>query len=104
MSDVDIAPDGSYFVIGTTGAFMGGANAGVLCDTASRWEINATGTALQPTWVDYTGGDTTFSVTADQHGGLRRRSPALVEQPVSANGDSAGRGRSTAWASPRSTR
>ena len=63
-NDVDISPDGSYFVIGTTGAFMGGANAGVLCDTTSRWEINATGTALQPTWVDYTGGDTTFSVTA----------------------------------------
>ena len=91
-NDIDIAPDGSYFVIGTTGAFMGGVNAGVLCDTTSRWEINATGTALQPTWVDYTGGDTTFSVTATNTavyvGGHQR----WWNNPYSANGDSAGQG------------
>ena len=29
-----------------------------LCDAASRWELGATGPGPQPTWVDYTGGDT----------------------------------------------
>src|SRR5699024_2943932 len=32
------------------------------CDTASRWESDVTGTDVQPTWVDYTGGDTLLSV------------------------------------------
>ncbi len=40
-----------------------------------------------------------------RHGGLRRRSPALVEQPVLGQRRLRGtRGRSIAWASPRSTR
>jgi len=62
IRDVDISPDGSYFVVATTGAFFGGANAGVLCDTASRWELGPTGPNQQPTWIDYAGGDTTYSI------------------------------------------
>ena len=62
MRDVDIAPDGTYFVVATTGAFMGGPGAGVLCDTVTRWEMSATGSNQQPSWADYTGGDTTWSV------------------------------------------
>ena len=62
LRDVDIAPDGTYFVVVTTGAFFGGATAGVLCDTAARWEIGPTTANQQPTWVNYAGGDTTFSV------------------------------------------
>ena len=72
MRDVAFAPDGSYFVIVTTGAY----SAGTLCDTTSRWPTTATGTALQPTWVDYTGGDTLYSVavtgTAIYVGGHKR--------------------------------
>jgi Malectin domain len=64
MHDVDFSPDGSYFVVADTGAFFGGANAGVLCDATTRWESNARGPAQQPTWADYTGGDTTWSVAA----------------------------------------
>jgi hypothetical protein len=60
MRDVDIAPDGSYFVVITTGAFR----ANRLCDTASRWEMGATGPAQQPTWSDWSGGDTSWSVSA----------------------------------------
>src|ERR671918_461052 len=57
--DVDISPDGAYFVMVTTGAYT---SRGSLCDTASRWEISARGSGLQPTWVDYSGGDSFTAV------------------------------------------
>lgn len=58
MRDVAISPDGAYFVIVTTGAYAGGPGANTLCDTAARWETQATGSGQEPTWVNYTGGDT----------------------------------------------
>lgn len=58
--DIDFSPDGSFFVVTTTGAFGGGANANSLCDTSQRWETEQTGN--DPTWVTYTGGDTTYGV------------------------------------------
>lgn len=58
MRDVDISPDGTYFVVVTSGAYR----KGLLCDTAARWELGSTGLNLQPSWVNYTGGDTLFSV------------------------------------------
>jgi hypothetical protein len=58
MRDVDLAPDGSYFVAVTTGSYR----AGSLCDTAARWETGLRGPGLQPSWVDATGGDTLYSV------------------------------------------
>ncbi len=60
MRDVDFSPDGSYFVIGTTGA----NRPNKLCDTVTRWETDATGTGVKPTWVQWTGGDTVTSVAA----------------------------------------
>lgn len=60
MRDVDFAPDGSYFAVTSTGAFGGGGPVGTLCDTTTRWETDSTGN--DPTWVDYTGGDTTYGV------------------------------------------
>jgi hypothetical protein len=38
MRDLDISPDGSYFVIGITGAYRPGS----LCDPPARWETGAT--------------------------------------------------------------
>ncbi|MEO8105864.1 MAG: PKD domain-containing protein [Actinomycetes bacterium] len=58
--DVDIAPDGSFFVVVTTGGF-GGSTGTKLCDSASRWETYGSG-SQQPTWVDYSGGDTFWAV------------------------------------------
>jgi hypothetical protein len=58
VRDIDISPDGTYFVVVTNGAY----NKGTLCDSASRWEMGATGTGLQPTWVDPSGGDTFTAV------------------------------------------
>lgn len=58
MRGLAVSPDGSYFVIGTTG----GANPGTLCDSIARFEFDATGDAVQPTWVSAAGGDTLWGV------------------------------------------
>lgn len=58
LRGVDISPDGTWFVAVTTGA----AFPGTLCDAASRFEFGAETAAKQPTWVNYTGGDTLLSV------------------------------------------
>lgn len=58
VRDVEFSPDGSYFVIVTTGAHF----TGTLCDTAARWEVVDQGQAVQPRWISDTGGDTLFSV------------------------------------------
>ena len=58
--DIDFSPDGSYFIVSATGAFAGGAASGTMCDSVSRWETASTGN--DPTWQEYTGGDTTYGV------------------------------------------
>ena len=58
VRDIDISPDGSYFVV----VGKGGFGADTLCDGASRWETGARGTDLQPTWIALTGGDTLLTV------------------------------------------
>ncbi|MCU1452399.1 MAG: domain containing protein [Acidimicrobiales bacterium] len=55
IRDVEVSPDGSYFVVGTTGAW-GGVKS--MCDSASRWEMAASTPAQEPTWTQFTGGDT----------------------------------------------
>ena len=64
IRDIDIDPTGTYVAVGTTGAFFGGVGSNTLCDSVSRWELGRTGASQQPTWVDYEGGDTNWSVTA----------------------------------------
>ena len=62
MRDVEMSPDGSFFVVGTTG----GPHTGTLCDTAARFETYAVGTTLTPTWTDTSGGDTMWGVEITQ--------------------------------------
>jgi hypothetical protein len=58
MRDIDMSPDGTYFVVVTTGGY---ARWGA-CDSATRWETAARGTNLAPTWWDRSGGDSFTSV------------------------------------------
>lgn len=62
IRDVSYSPDGSFFVVATTG----GPIRNTLCDTAARWETAATGSNLNPTWVTWTGGDTLLSVAVTE--------------------------------------
>ncbi len=65
VTDVQFSPDGSYFAVtatggGTTTLNVDGSRS--LCDTASRWDASSTSGSAMPTWVDYTGNDTLWSV------------------------------------------
>jgi hypothetical protein len=62
---VSFSPDGSYFAIANTGG--GGVSYNTdrsrsLCDSVSRWPANRSGTNVRPTWVDYSGNDSFWSV------------------------------------------
>jgi PKD domain/Malectin domain len=58
MRGLSVSPDGKFFVITATG----GQNDGTLCDTAARFEFGSAGDDVQPTWIDYAGGDTLWGV------------------------------------------
>jgi hypothetical protein len=56
---VDFSPDGTYFVVANTGG-IGGASS--ICDAAARFETSDASSTSQPTWVNFTGGDSLYSV------------------------------------------
>jgi hypothetical protein len=58
LREVDFAPDGSYFVVVTTGSRT---NPGELCKTAARFEAGGAG-RHRPTWVNHTGGHSLYAV------------------------------------------
>lgn len=64
MRDVSIAPDNETVYVATTGAFGGGADAGTGCDTAARFELYPDTGGQQPSWLNYTGGDTLYAIEA----------------------------------------
>jgi hypothetical protein len=79
VEDVSFAPSGSYFAIVATGGGGFAQNTDgtrALCDSASRWATGDTGSSVLPTWVDYTGNDSFWSVavtgTAIYAGGHER--------------------------------
>jgi hypothetical protein len=65
IKGIDISPDDSYLITGTTGFRIVGNPA---CDTIARFELDdLTDTDVQPTWVSYTGGDSVYEVAASEH-------------------------------------
>jgi hypothetical protein len=56
---VDFSPDGSYFVIVATG---GPTGTNGICDAAARFETANVSATAEPTWINWTGGDTLYSV------------------------------------------
>src|SRR5690625_3979071 len=113
VRDVDVAPDGSYFVVATTG----GPNPGTLCDTITRWDVTDTGDRVEPVWIDDTGGDTLLSAASsgaavytgghqrwhNNHGGRDRPAPGAVGRPGMAAVD-VNNGIPMAWNPGRSPR
>ncbi|HYI61797.1 MAG TPA: PKD domain-containing protein [Acidimicrobiales bacterium] len=61
VRDVSYSPDGSYFIVVTTGAKGTGLNG--QCDAVSRWADSTTAGAT-PQWINYSGGDSHYSVEA----------------------------------------
>ena len=55
VSDIDISPDDSYFVVASSGGYGGG---NLACDTAHRFNFADVGGDVQPAWTNYSGGDT----------------------------------------------
>ncbi len=62
MRGLAMSPDGSYFVVATTGGSNGGRPGGTHCDTAARFATSDRGQDVQPTWSQYAGGDTFTAV------------------------------------------
>jgi len=62
LRDVDFSPDGSYFVMVSTGWIPATTadNGYTICDAAARFETNVANPS-KPTWINYTGGDTLHS-------------------------------------------
>lgn len=58
LRGVDFAPDGSYFVVVSTGHAAGNTR---LCNTAARFQTAGAG-RHGPVWVNHTGGNTLFAV------------------------------------------
>jgi Domain of unknown function (DUF5122) beta-propeller len=65
VRDIDFAPDSSYFAIASTGGHrINGEGPGlVLCDAVARFETGNL-SPDEPTWINYSGGDSLHSVQA----------------------------------------
>ena len=98
MRDVEMSPDGSFFVVATTG----GPHSGTLCDPASRFETYAVGTTLQPTWTNSAGGDTLWGVEITQSAVYVGGHMRWMNNPSGADWPARPRSRGPAWS--RSTR
>lgn len=61
LRGVDFSPDGSYFVVVATGYLPRTSDGTEVCDAAARFETSVLNPS-KPTWVNYTGGDSLYSV------------------------------------------
>lgn len=72
LQGVDFSPAGDYFVVAATGRnpatnadweTKGDGKGGMICDAVARFETNVP-SPIEPTWVNYTGGDSVWAVAA----------------------------------------
>ena len=61
FSDIEIAPTNDWFALVARGGYYS-PSSGALCDTVTRWSLTPSQTNAQPEWINYTGGDTLWSV------------------------------------------
>ena len=62
---IDISPDDSYLLTSSSGSSLGGEPN---CDTAVRFELDdLSNDDVQPTWVNYIGGDSVNDIVATDH-------------------------------------
>ncbi len=61
VREVDFSPGGDYFVVVSTGRLTVSSGKNLPCDTAARFDL-AGGGLHNPTWVNYTGGNSLFAV------------------------------------------
>jgi len=67
IKGMDIAPDNSYFVTGSTG-FRFSTFTAPACDSVLRFDLDdLNDTDAQPTWANYTGGDSVYEVRVTDH-------------------------------------
>ncbi|MBI2711050.1 MAG: hypothetical protein HYX34_15375 [Actinobacteria bacterium] len=62
VKDVSVDPAGRYFVVAAVGSW-GTGTAGT-CDSVTRWELGSEAPAQDPTWREYSGGDSYWAVAA----------------------------------------
>ncbi len=62
LRDVEWSPDGTFFVIVSSGGIAGGYPETGFCDASGRWERSSTGLVAEPTWINWSGGDSFYSV------------------------------------------
>jgi hypothetical protein len=106
LRGVDFDPTNRYAVVVATGRMSGN---GLMCDSAARFEIGGTG-LHKPTWVNYTGGDSLYSVSVtgsaiyvgghqrwmDNPQGHESKGPGAVDRSGIASIDPAS-GKATDW-------
>jgi len=90
VKGMDIAPDDTYFVTGSTGFRRPGQPA---CDTVVRFELDdLTDGDVRPTWVNYAGGDSVFEVVATGHAVYAGGHFRWLNNDTTSDGRSAGPG------------
>jgi len=90
IQGIDIAPDDAYFVTGSTGFRRPAQPA---CDSVVRFDFgDLSDTDVQPTWVNYTGGDSVFEVVATDHAVYAGGHFRWMNNDTTADGRSAGPG------------
>jgi hypothetical protein len=81
-SDVDFSPDGTYFVIATSGGPTGSAG---MCDAAGRFETSDISGTAAATWVNFTGGDSLYSVAVTGAAVYVGGHPRWLDNPLGHN-------------------